>query len=107
LPGAGIATASWFIATLLYGLYVTRFADYTIVYGSLGAAIATLVWLYMISFSVLIGAEFNAQLHPFPDLRAQPLAEEEPVRTPTILEPDSSSNPTLIPPHAARSAAAR
>jgi membrane protein len=107
LPGAGIATASWFIATLLYGLYVTRFADYSIVYGSLGAAIATLVWLYMISFSVLIGAEFNAQLHPFPDLRLQPLAEEEPVRTPTILEPDSSSNPTLIPPHAARSAVAR
>lgn len=107
LPGAAIATASWFIATLLYGLYVTRFADYSIVYGSLGAGIATLVWLYMISFSVLIGAEFNAQLYPFPDLRLQPVVEEEAAPIPTILEPDSSSNPTLIPPHAARSAAAR
>lgn len=66
MPGAAIATATWFLATLLYGWYVTRFADYSIVYGSLGAGIATLVWLYMVSLSVLIGAEFNAQLFPLP-----------------------------------------
>jgi membrane protein len=64
LPGALLATATWFFATLLYGLYVTRFADYSIVYGSLGAAVATLVWLYMVSISILIGAEFNAQIFP-------------------------------------------
>lgn len=64
MPGATIATATWFIATLIYGFYLTRFADYSIVYGSLGAGIATLVWLYMVSLSVLIGAEFNAQLFP-------------------------------------------
>ncbi len=66
MPGAAIATASWFIATIVYGFYLTRFADYSIVYGSLGAGIATLVWLYMVSLSVLIGAEFNAQLFPLP-----------------------------------------
>ena len=66
LPGAAIATATWFIATLGYGFYLTRFADYSIVYGSLGAGIATLVWLYMVSLSVLIGAEFNAQMFPLP-----------------------------------------
>ena len=64
MPGAMTATAIWFIATIVYGFYLTRFADYSIVYGSLGAGIATLVWLYMVSFSVLIGAEFNAQLFP-------------------------------------------
>ncbi|MGC2620084.1 MAG: YihY/virulence factor BrkB family protein [Acidobacteriaceae bacterium] len=64
MPGAIIATACWFIATIVYGFYLTRFADYSIVYGSLGAGIATLVWLYMVSLSVLIGAEFNAQLFP-------------------------------------------
>lgn len=64
MPGATIATASWFIATIVYGFYLTRFADYSIVYGSLGAGIATLVWLYMVSVSVLIGAEFNAQMFP-------------------------------------------
>jgi uncharacterized BrkB/YihY/UPF0761 family membrane protein len=40
---------------------VTRFANYSEVYGSLGAGIALLFWLYIISLSVLCGAEFNAQ----------------------------------------------
>ena len=68
LPGAALATALWFIATLLFGFYVTRFANYTRVYGSLGAAIALLAWLYLIALCVLIGAEFNAQIaRPFRD----------------------------------------
>jgi uncharacterized BrkB/YihY/UPF0761 family membrane protein len=107
IPGAAIATASWFLATLLYGWYVTRFADYSIVYGSLGAAIATLVWLYMISLSVLIGAEFNAQLYPFLDLRVIPVTDEEIPSEPAVLSNNPASNPTILPPHAARSAAAR
>lgn len=60
LPGAIVATAMWFAATLAFGWYVTRFANYSRVYGSLGAGIALLVWLYLISLSVLCGAEFNA-----------------------------------------------
>jgi membrane protein len=64
LPGASMATVTWFAATLTYGWYVTRFAVYMVVYGSLAAAIATLVWLYITSLSVLIGAEFNAQIFP-------------------------------------------
>lgn len=73
MPGAAIATGCWFIATIVYGFYLTRFADYSLVYGSLGAGIATLVWLYMVSFSVLIGAEFNAQLHPLSGLAKGPV----------------------------------
>ncbi|HEX4310083.1 MAG TPA: YihY/virulence factor BrkB family protein [Acidobacteriaceae bacterium] len=107
LPGAAIATASWFIATLIYGWYVTRFADYSIVYGSLGAAIATLVWLYMISLSVLIGAEFNAQLYPFPDIRPVPISNDEFAGDPSFLPKNPPPNPPIVPPHAARSAAAR
>jgi membrane protein len=61
LPGAALATLLWFDATLLFGLYVTRFANYGRVYGSLGAGIALMIWLYMIALTVLIGAEFNAQ----------------------------------------------
>jgi membrane protein len=64
LPGAATATLTWFAATLIYGWYVTRFAVYMVVYGSLAAAIATLVWLYITSLSILIGAEFNAQIFP-------------------------------------------
>jgi membrane protein len=62
-PGAVTATLLWFPVTLAYGLYVTRLADYTIIYGSLGTAIATLVWLYITSFSVLLGAQLNGVLH--------------------------------------------
>jgi len=64
LPGAVLATAMWLAATALFGLYLQRYADYSIIYGSLGVAIALLVWMYLISLVVLIGAEFNALLFP-------------------------------------------
>lgn len=62
LPGAAVATLLWFASTLIFGWYVTRYANYSQVYGSLGAGIALLVWLYIVFLSVLIGAEFNAQV---------------------------------------------
>jgi len=62
LPGAVMATAMWFLTTLAFGWYVTRSANYSEFYGSIGAAIALLIWLYIVALSVLCGAEFNAQL---------------------------------------------
>jgi membrane protein len=56
-----MATALWFLTTLSFGWYVTRFANYSEVYGSLGVGIALLFWLYIVSLSVLCGAEFNSQ----------------------------------------------
>jgi membrane protein len=64
VPGALMATITWFLVTLVYGWYVTAHADYSVVYGSLAAGIATLVWLYMVCTIILIGAEYNAQLFP-------------------------------------------
>src|SRR5229473_2166211 len=64
LPGATLASALWFAATTLFGWYLQRYADYSILYGSLGVGIALLVWMYMISLVVLVGAEFNAMLFP-------------------------------------------
>jgi membrane protein len=64
LPGASLATGLWFGATLLFGWYLQHYADYSVIYGSLGAGIALLVWMYMISLVILIGAEFNAMLFP-------------------------------------------
>jgi membrane protein len=61
-PGAVAATLVWFPATLVFGWYVTRIADYSMFYGSFGAGIATLVWLYITSFSALLGAELNGLL---------------------------------------------
>jgi membrane protein len=63
LPGAVLSTAAWFLTTLAFGWYVTRFANYSQVYGSLGAGIALLFWLYIISLCVLFGAEFNTEFH--------------------------------------------
>jgi membrane protein len=63
LPGAIASTVMWFLTTLAFGWYVTRFANYSQVYGSLGAGVALLFWLYIISLSVLFGAEFNTQFH--------------------------------------------
>jgi membrane protein len=62
LPGAITSAAAWFLATLAFGWYVTRVANYTRFYGSFAAGIATLVWLYLTSFSALVGAELNGVL---------------------------------------------
>ena len=64
LPGSTLATLVWFGATQVFGWYVTRFATYSLIYGPLGAAIALLVWMYIISLVVLVGAEFNALIYP-------------------------------------------
>jgi membrane protein len=64
LPGATLATGLWFVVTMLFGWYVQNYANYSVIYGSLGVAIALLVWMYMISLVILIGAEFNAILFP-------------------------------------------
>jgi membrane protein len=71
LPGAILSTAMWFVSTLVFGWYVTRFANYSQVYGSLGAGVALLFWLYIISLSVLCGAEFNTEFnaHFFPSAK--------------------------------------
>jgi membrane protein len=64
MPGAVLATFLWFPATMLFGWYVTHYATYSVVYGSFSAAIALLVWLYIVSAIVLLGAELNAQIYP-------------------------------------------
>jgi membrane protein len=64
LPGAILATLMWLLATVLFGAYLRHFGTYNLIYGSVASAIAVLVWLYLVSLIVLIGAEFNAQRHP-------------------------------------------
>lgn len=62
VPGAVTGTLIWFPATLAFGWYVTRDANYSRFYGPFAAGIATLVWLYITAFSVLLGAEVNGAL---------------------------------------------
>lgn len=64
LPGAVLATALWFSVTVIFRGYLQHFGDFTTIYGSLGAGMALLVWMYLVSFVVLFGAELNALLFP-------------------------------------------
>ncbi|MGB6973607.1 MAG: YihY/virulence factor BrkB family protein [Terracidiphilus sp.] len=84
MPGAVAATLAWFPTTLAYGWYVTRIANYSRFYGSFGAGIATLVWLYITSFAALLGAELNGVL-----FRAR--------SNPAAAEPDPASPGSTLP----------
>ncbi len=64
MPGAMLATILWFTTTVGFRAYLQHFGDFATIYGSLGAAMALLVWMYLISLVVLVGAEFNALLFP-------------------------------------------
>jgi membrane protein len=64
IPGAILATGLWFSVTIGFRAYLQHFGDFGTIYGSLAAGMALLVWMYMISLVVLIGAEFNALLFP-------------------------------------------
>ena len=60
--GAVVATVGWVLVSLALSVYVSRFADFNQTYGSLGAIVGLLFWLYASAFVVLIGAEINAQM---------------------------------------------
>ena len=61
-PGAVAATALWLLGSIGFSIYISNFADYNATYGSLGAGMALLMWMYLGSYAVLLGAELDAQL---------------------------------------------
>jgi membrane protein len=61
-PGSVVATVLWVIISLGFKLYVSQFGSYNATYGAIGSVIVTLVWLYVSSLAVLIGAELNAEI---------------------------------------------
>jgi membrane protein len=62
LPGAIFAVSCWIGLSYLLGIYFRSFANFNKTYGTLGAAIALMVWLYWTGFAMLVGAELNAEL---------------------------------------------
>jgi membrane protein len=64
IPGATLATVLWFSVTIGFRSYLQHFGSFATIYGSLGVAMALLVWMYLVSLVVLVGAEFNALLFP-------------------------------------------
>ena len=92
-PGAVAASVLWFPLTLAFGWYVTRFADYSMIYGSLGTGIATLVWLYLTSFSILLGAELNGVLYR--ERQARLAAQPQNLPIPTQISQSPRQHPSL------------
>ncbi|WP_119678257.1 YihY/virulence factor BrkB family protein [Indioceanicola profundi] len=60
--GAAIATGLWLLGSIAFSIYITNFADYNATYGSLGAGIVLLLWLYLGAYAVLLGAEIDAEI---------------------------------------------
>lgn len=58
-PGAAVATVLWLLATMAIAWYVRNIANYNVLYGSVGAVIALLVWMYVLAVVALIGCEWN------------------------------------------------
>ena len=59
-PGSVLAVVVWILASVGFGLYVKTFADYNAMYGSIGAIIVLLLYFYISSAVLLLGAEMNA-----------------------------------------------
>ena len=61
LPGAAVGTALWFAVSLFFTAYVSHFGSYNKTYGTLGALISLLIWLWLGNLAFLLGALFNAE----------------------------------------------
>ncbi len=62
VPGAILAVGCWLALSYLLGLYFRHFATFNKTYGTLGAGIALMTWLYWTGFAMLVGAELNCEL---------------------------------------------
>ena len=67
LPGAVLAVVLWLVISWAFGVYVTTLAEYAVFYGSLAAVAVLLVWLWLTSLAILVGAELNSQLEGLRD----------------------------------------
>ena len=60
--GSVIATVLWTLGSIAFSLYVRNFASYNETYGSLGAVVILLMWLWLTAYIVLLGAELNSEM---------------------------------------------
>jgi membrane protein len=81
-PGSLIALVVWALATVGFAIYVKFFGSYNKTYGSLGAVVIFLFWLWLSNVAILLGAEFNSELE-----RERELAEGEPAEEELQLPP--------------------
>ncbi|MBF4462479.1 MULTISPECIES: YihY/virulence factor BrkB family protein [unclassified Rathayibacter] len=74
--GSVLALVIWLLASTGFGFYVANFSNYNTTYGSLGAVIVFLLWIWITNIALLFGAEFDAELERGRELQAGIEAEE-------------------------------
>lgn len=62
LPGIVFALILWMIVSIVFSFYVEKYATYTLIYGTLGAIMIFMIWLYLSAIILILGAELNAAL---------------------------------------------
>lgn len=106
-PGAVFFAITWAIGSLLFGIYVANFGSYNATYGALGGVVVLLLWFYISSLVLLLGAEINAVLDeqkngPVLQERRQKAAEQA-----TAKAKQQPRNPDAVGPEAANAATDR
>jgi membrane protein len=61
-PGSLFAAVAWLLLTVAFGFYVSHFTNYHASYGSLGAVVALLTWMYLSAYAFVFGAELNSEI---------------------------------------------
>ena len=61
-PGTLAALAAWLFISWVYAMYVNNFANYSVLYGSIGTVIVLLIWLNLTAVTLIMGAELNGTL---------------------------------------------
>lgn len=68
--GSVTATGLWILSSLVFRLYITQMGTYNVTYGAIGGVIVVLLWLYMSSLAILIGAELNSVITQSRDMES-------------------------------------
>jgi membrane protein len=91
--GSVTAAVAWFLSSLLFSWYIANFGNYNVTYGSLGAAVGMMMWMWISMLVVLIGAQLNAEIEhqtardSTTDGRENPLGQRGAVKADSIGSP--------------------
>jgi membrane protein len=81
-PGGLVGVSVWILASAGFALYVANFGSYNKTYGSLGAVVIFLVWLWLTNIAILFGAELNAEAERGRQIEAGQPPDREPFLPP-------------------------
>ena len=93
-PGSVLGVIIWLVVSLSFRLYLHFFNSYSTTYGSLGAVIILMLWLYFTGVAILIGGEVNSEIENAAAKHGDPEAKEKGEKTPDDHDSRRSKRPT-------------